>query len=57
MATTAALSLLPEEPRYPQLGAYTNYGEFTLPFGTQSRESRYKSDSLEDVNFETPPII
>jgi hypothetical protein len=30
VATTAVLSLLPEIPRYPNLGAYPKYGDFTL---------------------------
>jgi hypothetical protein len=30
VATTAVLPLFPETPRYPILGAYPKYGEFTL---------------------------
>jgi hypothetical protein len=30
VVTTAVLPLLPEEPRYPILGAYPKYGDFTI---------------------------
>jgi hypothetical protein len=30
VATTAVLLLLSEKPRYPKLGAYPKYGDFTL---------------------------
>jgi hypothetical protein len=30
VATAAVLLLLSEKPRYPKLGAYPKYGDFTL---------------------------
>jgi hypothetical protein len=36
VATTAALLLLPEKPRYPKLGAYPKYDAFTILFFPQN---------------------
>jgi hypothetical protein len=30
VATTEVLPLLPKKPRYPNLGTYPKYGDFTL---------------------------